>query len=60
MSKRLRLNNEDIKNLAEGNDITIKMSPKRTLVLGTKSDKEIRKDALKAKFEAQLAELEKE
>ena len=58
MAKRLQLNPEQLQDLLEGDDIELRMSPKRTLVLGTKSDVEIKKELLRKQYEYKVSKLE--
>lgn len=56
--KRYTLTQEEIQRLVDGDDIALQLSPQRTIVLGTKSDVEIKKERLRERYEAELAKLE--
>jgi len=58
MTKRIQLTMEQIERLAEGSDVEFAIGLKRRLVLGTKSDKDIKKEVLKARYEAKIAGLD--
>ena len=62
MAKRIQISKDEAKGIAErlleGADIEVQTSLKRSFVLGTMSDIEVKKEALKLKYEAKLAELE--
>ena len=56
--KQVTLTNEQVEMLSKGCDVVLNLSPKRTLLLSTKTVKERRLEALERQFEAKKAKLE--
>ena len=55
--KRVQINDDIIERLSKGLDVWLSLSPKRCLAIGTMSDKDIKAECLKRKYEADLAKL---
>ena len=57
MAKRVTISKEDVELIAKGADLVVKLSPKRSIVIGTKTIKDVKAEALTARYEADLAKL---
>lgn len=55
--KQVTITSEQVDVLANGDDLVLNLSPKRTLLLSTKTVKQRKLEALEAKFEADKAKL---
>lgn len=55
--KQVTLTSEQVEVLSKGEDLVLNLSPKRTLLLSTKTPKQRKLEALEAKFEADKAKL---
>lgn len=55
--KQVTITSEQVDVLAKGEDLVLNLSPKRTLLLSTKTVKQRKLEALEAKFEAAKAKL---
>lgn len=55
--KQVTITSEQVDVLANGDDLVLNLSPKRTLLLSTKTVKQRKLEALEAKFEAAKAKL---
>lgn len=56
--KRITLTKAQIDTLVAGSDLTLEISPQRALVLGTKTELQIKKERLQAKYEAEMAKID--